>query len=118
MIYLLIIILLLFPATAHAEWTTLDTVLQVTGLFLIDLDRRQTIAIGKDGAETNPYLGGHPSHGQVNRYFLATATIFTAGSLVLTNEKFPWRTLWHGIWIGTEANATYHNYLLGVRCQW
>ncbi len=66
-------------------------------------------------AETNIFLGDHPSLGKVNSWFAGTLVAHTAVSYILPK---PWRTIWQSVWIGIEGETVRRNYALGISVTW
>ena len=118
MIKLILILLLLVPCSVGAfeidEWTTRDTILQVTCSALKTIDWLQTreIAVNPKYYELNPILGKHPSRRKVDIYFASTLVGHAAISYLLPH---PYRTWWQCCWIGISATTVTRNYRLGIR---
>ena len=116
--HIVIAILLLVPCSVHAweidEWTTQDTILQVTCSALKTVDWLQTreIAVNPRYYETNPILGKYPSRSKVDIYFAST---ILAHGLVSYLLPHPYRTWWQCCWIGISATNVCHNYRIGIR---
>ena len=125
------------PGTSYAagSWSAADTARQVavTGLMVMDWAQTRTIARSYSAGaapsgpyaayqrtapptgyyETNPFLGQHPSVGEVDNYFAAAIIAHAAISYVLPPGA--WRQAWQYISIGVELDKTEHNYELGIR---
>jgi hypothetical protein len=106
--YLLVAFLLLAaPAAARAggndrEWTTKDTILELSYFTAQTADWMQTRRFLKDrtGLETNPILGQRPSQGELLAYNLITMSLHAAVSYALPR---PYRTVWQYVSIGAEV---------------
>lgn len=111
----LIILLLLITSTVHAdEWTTADTKREAAYLTLHTVDWLQTRNIARSPDqfyETNAVLGKHPSIGQVNSYFIATAALQFAIARVLPAE---YRSAFQYLSIGHDFGYVSHNFKIGI----
>jgi len=99
---------------AADEWTKTDKALLGASLGLRTIDYLQTkeIARNPNYHETNPCLGRHPTQGQVDTYFLATAI----GEIVIAHFlPSKWRRVWLGVWIGVSGACVTYNYTIGIR---
>lgn len=97
------------------DWTTGDTVLQLTYTTLHVLDWAQTLHIARnpdDYYEKNRHLGQHPSEGKVNTFFAATLVANTAISIWLPK---PYRTGWQ-LYLNIErAYWVRNNHQIGIK---
>ena len=141
--YTWILILLLIPTLANAEykfaenWTKTDTAWQVTFLSITAVDWMQTRWMAKqnwqwDGKyyhETNPFLGDFPSEGKVNTLIPLAMLGHTLVALAIpprscTEEQekngrinINFRRIWQCLFIGVESAAVYKNYTIGVHLE-
>jgi len=109
------IALLFFASAAHADdWTRADTYRQssVTALFVADWAQTKYLITRNGRHEKNIFLGEHPSAGQVNAYFAASAVGHAAISAILPRD---WRDGWQYVWIGIEFGATVRNHRMGIK---
>ena len=112
---ILAVLLLLASLPACADpWTSADTARQAifTGLAVVDWAQTRRIARQPVYYEMNPVLGSHPSVGQVDAYFAGAIVGHAAVSYLLPAG---WRAGWQYVWIGIEAQKTYHNRSIGLR---
>jgi len=73
--------------------------------------REFTLSCYPDLYETNPILGKHPSAGEVNRYFLASAIVHVAVSWALPKE---WKPVWQYAGIVVQTSVTVKNNEMGL----
>ena len=109
-----ILILLLIPALAHAEWTQEDTYLQgaVVSALLIDMAQTLYIADHPDKYhEINPLLGKHPSKEKVGGYFMGAIVLHTAISYALNERERRW---FQGCTLFIETGVALRNLSLGI----
>lgn len=112
---LLVSILFLFPNTTLAadEWDKEDIALQTIFTIETIIDWKQTKQFIKDGfAETNPFLGSHPSQRKID-IIIGSSILLHAGISHILPKKY--RNYWQLIWIGIEGQAIHHNYQAGVK---
>jgi hypothetical protein len=114
-----ILILLFIPSTLFAEWTTQDTVFELTSLSLISIDAWQTYTFlytgnykQKGHHEDNPILGKYPAK---QKFFTYWTTCIIGHSIVSYILPKPYRSFWQFFWIGAELKTIHHNYQMGVR---
>lgn len=108
------ILLILFSASANADWTNADTKHQAIFTGVLALDWAQTRYIAKhpdEFQEINTILGDHPTLGRVDGYFASLALIHFGISYLLPDR---WRPVWQYVSIGFEAGIVTRNYKLGV----
>jgi hypothetical protein len=135
----LAIFLLVVPSLTHADpWTKTDTAYQAATVTLMSADWMQTSWMMRQNAvkdatrwrnpngteykrdwkpeyaEINPLLGDHPGQGKINAYFLGIIVGHTAIARLLPN---PYRRIWQGIYIVTEAGFVAHNFSVGARIE-
>ena len=106
---------LAFSRSPEYEWTTQDTVLQsaFTTLACIDLWQTYTfLYIDKDGKESNPFMGEHPSK---QRFFVIGGGWIVLHSAISYIIPKQFRTIWQSIWISEEIYCIHNNYTLGVQ---
>lgn len=109
------LIFLLFPCSCMAgDWTTADTVRQLTytGLTVIDCEQTKRFISNPHMYENNPILGKHPSEARINNLCAASIVGNAAVSYILPRR---WREAWQYVWIGAEVGAVAHNHSIGVR---
>jgi hypothetical protein len=114
-IMILIMLMVASSCFAFDPWTTQDTVLQsaFTALTCIDLWQTYTfLYIDKDGAETNPFMGEHPSK---QRFFIIGGGGIVLHSAISYIIPKPYRAIWQFIFIADEIYFIHHNYQFGVR---
>ena len=113
-----ILTILLIPVATNAamfdDWDTTDIILGATWTYLtLELDRRQTITIGKDDNGfyedhfiTKGVIGKKPSKGEVNTYFIATwvLNMLIADNLESEARKFWLTTLSFSSWQCVDGN--------------
>ncbi len=133
-------LIIIMPAHAgEAEdrgqsWTAGDTALQAAVIATLAVDRAQTVYIATHGVTTETcysgssggcfekqeyyesgwarnFIGSHPTHGQVNRYFATAALLHTGVAYILPK---PYRTIWQSFWIGVEAYTVQSNVNAGI----
>ena len=112
---LILILLLLLPIPARAEWTRADTARQlvITGIHVIDWGQTRNIANNPDRFyELNPMLGKHPSLNEVDKYFVGLIAVHAGISFVLP-EKL--RRPWQYLSIGYYGMNIERNYKIGLR---
>ena len=101
------------PARA-SDWTTTERAMLASALVLHVADWSQTLQIADQPDrhfERNPILGRHPSRGEVNAYFSATAL-----ALVLLADALPqYRRAFLGGWIAVQAVVVHNNLGIGLR---
>lgn len=108
------ILLILFSASASAEWTSADTTRQAIFTGVLALDWAQTRYIAKhpdEFNEINTILGYRPTPGRVDGYFASSALIHVGISYLLPDR---YRRVWQNVSIGFEAGVVARNYKLGV----
>ena len=121
-----LLLLCLSACSASHRWTLLDIARQTVLLTELEVDRRQTIHAQQQGFTEIGMFGttdGHPTHGEINRYFASYAVIHTAVAAALpsrwTKNDFWWfpspRALWQMIAIGDEYAAIRINWKLGIK---
>ncbi len=111
----IILLLLLIPTTVLAEWTTQDTILEISwqGLHLVDWG--QTLDIAKHPNqfnEINPIIGKHPSTSTVNTYMACSAISHALISYILPKKYRPY---WQIGSIAVTSSLIYHNYSIGLK---
>ena len=117
--YLLILLLV----SGCSTWRKEDTVRESVALAFIAVDYGQTKTIARNPQqyhETNPILGEHPSVGQVNAYYIATAVLHpTLAALLPTDHCIgpicDWRAAFQWVTIAVEAGYVAHNYSIGIK---
>ncbi len=101
---------------ADAAWSRADTARELGYVTLVAVDGAQTReGVGRGDREINPFLGPHPSVGEIDRYMVAAAAIHGAISTILPESS---RVAWQwGTLIG-ETLVVAHNAIyigLGIR---
>ena len=102
-------------AWEHDSWTTQDTVLQSAFVALTCIDLWQTytfLYIDKDGKESNPFMGEHPSK---QRFFIIGGGWIVLHSTISYIIPKPYRAIWQFVFIADEIYFIHHNYSCGVR---
>jgi len=96
------------------DWSKADTIRQGAFISLLAIDTYQTHRLVSDPNfyETNPILGEHPSHSNIDLYMIGCAAGHTIISGLLNPE---WRERWQYLWIGAEGYTVVNNYAMGVR---
>jgi hypothetical protein len=114
-------LLFLWAANANAQflngWSSLDKTLLVasTTANIVDWGQTRTIAMNPDiWHETNPFLGEHPSVGEVNAYFIVRLLLIPLAAHYLPDYRTAILSTWFGIGIGYAS----HNQNLGIRMTW
>ena len=110
-----ILIILLIPAMAHAEWTQEDTHYQAAFVAAALADWGQTLCIANNPDrfyETNFLLGRHPSSQKVNTYFPVAIALHTAVAVALPPK---YRRTWQLVWIGIESSMVLNNASIGIK---
>lgn len=96
------------------NWTRADSAREAAYLALHVADWGQTLDIAdhpEKWHETNPVLGSHPSRGEVNGWFAATALLHPVVSYLLPK---PYREMWQYGTIGLELYCVGNNYSVGI----
>jgi hypothetical protein len=109
-----ILIILLLPSLAHAEWTQEDTYLQGAVISSLLIDMAQTLYISDHPdkyCELNPLLGKHPSKDKVVGYFIGAIALHTAISFVLNERERRW---FQGGTLFIETGVALRNFSLGI----
>ena len=117
---LILIILLLIPASAYAGPTIGEIGLELAYFAGNALDYGQTKAIAKDPRyyEKNPILGKYPSIAEVNRFFIINTVAHTAISVLLPRRFTLWgielrpRMIWQITTVAVKFDVTRRNYNL------
>ena len=112
--FIAVIILVLFPVIAHAEWNSGDTAREIVWQGLHVVDWGQTLEIARnpiDYHEVNPVIGRHPSVGKVNIYMLSSAIIHAGISYVLPDKVRPY---WQYFSIGVSGACMARNLNIGL----
>jgi hypothetical protein len=65
--------------------------------------------------EINPILGDRSSNAKIVAYIGSMCVLHTAVTYVLPNNWM--RDAWQYVWIGAEAGAVTHNFVIGLRWQ-
>ena len=100
---------------AFDEWSKRDYALQTTWIAIDIIDWGQTRHIAKNPQqfhENNPTLGGHPSVGQVDAFFISGIVLNTAITHILPSA---WRPYWQAVSIGFSSVFVVNNYRLGLK---
>ncbi len=119
------------PASALDPWTKTDTAFQAATVALTLADWGQTRWMQRQYTkrepgriywegwrpegiydEINPILGEHPSQSRIDVYFAGLILGHTAIARLLPN---PYRRIWQGVFIVTEAGFVAHNITIGAR---
>ena len=82
----LVILLVFVPLNADADWSEADTAREVVylGFHIVDWGQTLDIADHPDRwHENNPFLGSHPSRGEVNRWFIIGGLLHPVVSYLL-----------------------------------
>ena len=105
------------------QWTTMDTLLEVSWQIVHAMDWGQTLEIARHPQqwyERNPVLGRHPSVGQVHAYMSAWAVLHPVVSVLLPTQAellgmtlHP-RQLWQMVTLTVSTTAVVSNVHLGV----
>jgi hypothetical protein len=105
---LVVALLALAPGAARAdEWTTTDTVLQVSVAALQVADWGQTSwGLQRHYSETNPFLGAHPSP---TRLSLMAVGAIVGHAAIARLLPHPYRTAWQGATIVVEVGYVARN---------
>lgn len=118
-ISLIIIFIFYTPLFSSDEWTTQDTILQLSVIALTTYDLMQTYTflytepyISEGHKEMNPLMGPHPSK---SRFYAVGIGFIAFHSFVSYVLPYKLRTIWQLMYINFEANMIYHNYQCGVR---
>ena len=112
--YFLLIVMLLIPTIAHAEWNGADSAREVVWQGLHVIDWGQTLEIARqpeDYWEVNPIMGRHPSVGRVNLYMGVSAVVHGVVSWVLPDEVRKW---WQYVSIGVSGACVARNFNIGL----
>lgn len=112
-----ILIILLIPTLANAEWTKEDTYYQgaVIGALLTDMAQTLYIADNPDRYyEMNPLIGEHPSKEKVVSYFMGGIIAHTAIAMALPPKL---RRIWQCVFIVAEAGVIYRNFSIGTKIE-
>jgi hypothetical protein len=106
------------PKSDRKRWTAVDTLAEVSLSVLVYIDWRQTVEFTQHSEEypgcfeTNPLMGRHPDHEQIN---LVMGGSLLAHAFIATQLPQPYRRWWQFIWIGVEAEVVHSNHkALGV----
>lgn len=120
--YKVIIILLLFPSVCFAwdrpvenRWTAKDTMFEAwnVGLQVIDWGQTKNIVNNPDlYYEGNSFLGKHPSHAEVDRFFLVTIVGHGVVSYLLPRD---YREVWQLVTVGMHIGNVKRNYDIGLK---
>lgn len=113
--YLLLVVLLL-PNFAQAEWTSVNTKKEATYIALHVIDWGQTRYIVEHPEkykEASPVIGNNPTLGKVDSYFIKSGIIHIGIGYILPQGY--WRDLYQNISIGVKAGVVGYNYSLGVK---
>ena len=76
-------------SSASHRWTPLDIARQTLLVTELEVDRRQTIHAQQQGFIEIGMFGttdGHPTHGEINRYFASYAVIHTGVAAALPSR--------------------------------
>ncbi len=112
----LVVALLLCSASANAEgwrpapWTRTDTAVEVAVIALLTVDYVQTLAITRDGRESNMLIGASGERVHPTVYFPMVAAIHLAASRLLPQ---PWRRVAQGAVIAVQTSAVVTNWRAG-----
>lgn len=104
-------------AQSFGDWSTLDKslLLGATTFHLVDWGQTRTIAYNPNRwTENNPFLGKHPSVGEVNNYFLSRLILVPLAAHLLPE----YRTIILSIWFGAGVGFSAHNHSIGIRMTW
>ena len=110
-----ILIILLLPSVAHANWTADDTRYQAAFIAAGLADWGQTLCIANNPDrfyETNVLLGRHPSRDKVNTYFPVAIALHTAVAVALPPK---YRRAWQLVWIVVETSMVVNNASIGIK---
>ncbi len=89
------------------EWSTTDTLLEVSFVATVAIDWQQTKWIlAHNGQELNPVIGRHPSRARFNSLVLASVVGHAAVSALLPPG---WRRAWQGVTLVCELGAVGYN---------
>lgn len=108
----------------YRGWDTTDTLFQVTYTAIHVIDWGQTVYTARNPRkyeEENNILGGHPTVGKVNSYFIITGIGHAVVSWALPKKiniagfNVPIRNIWQATWICIEAGQVQNNYRIGVK---
>ena len=109
---------LALTAPAHAgDWTGWDTGREAAYQTLLAVDCAQTRYIASHPGqfeERNPFLGEHPSKGQINNLCAVAAV---GHYLVSRHLPTGARGFWQAATIIVQADAVAHNYHIGLRVE-
>lgn len=114
---ILLSLCVLWSSAEAADWTwrTADTVREATWVTLHVVDWGQTLDIARQPErfhERNPFLGKHPSVGEVNAYASVWLLLHPTISFVLPP---PYRDVWQYVSIGVTGSAVVMNFAVGLR---
>ena len=140
--YTWVIILLLIPTLANAEykfakdWSKADTAWECTFLVITAVDWMQTRWAaerdfywnGHQHDENNPFLGSRPSVSKVDTLIplgmvahtliaMALPSRFEVYDTNLGTVNINFRRIWQCVWIGGEVTAVTINYSAGIRLE-
>lgn len=104
-------------AQSFSDWSTLDKTLLVasTAANVVDWGQTRTIAMNPDRwSETNPFLGKHPSVGEVNTYFISRLILVP----VLAHYLPEYRTAILSLWLAIGVGYSGHNHSIGLKMSW
>lgn len=111
---LILVLILLAPSLASAQWTKEQKTIGAIALTALAVDYAQTRTIVNDPRweEANPLLGDNPSMRKVNLYFVAVPIISYLALDALPSEK---RTIALRIIAASELAIVGHNVHLGIK---
>jgi hypothetical protein len=110
-----LLFILLFSASAHADWERRDTELLAATAALTVMDWGQTRNTARNPDrfyERNPFLGRHPSVGDVDKYFTAYLLYIGGVSYLLPPRERRWFLTAYLVYEGGVVGA---NHYVGVR---
>lgn len=106
-----LLLLLLSFNVYGADWSSADTKREVSWQVINFIDYRQTSNISEPHYEQNPFLGKHPSQGEIDKYFAVSALTHYVTSRLLS---FEYRRNWQWLTIGVSGSIVFHNYQIGL----
>lgn len=105
---------ILLYSTGALAWSKEDSYREAAWQTINFIDYRQTLQITKKDNyyEQNPLLGAHPSRGDVDKYFAASALVHYGISCAL---PFHYRRSWQWMTIGFSSAIVYRNFQIGLQ---
>lgn len=114
--FILLLFFLSFTAQASEPWTTEEKTLEATYLVLTVIDWKQTRYISDHPrySERNILISEHPSHREVDRFFIAHTAIHL---VVVDALGHKWRKRVQWITIAEKSWNIWRNHQIGIRME-